>query len=284
MRSSEYTLRTDSGMQLYARLWEAEADTAGVVVIVHGLGEHSGRYAGVASQLTRAGYRVLAFDQRGHGRTAGPRGHVHSYDVLLDDINAFVAEAVCRAHGAPVFLYGHSLGGNLVLNYALRRQPDLAGLVVTSPLLRLTRTVPRWKTLGVRILGRVWPRLSLPDGVDPQLLSRDPAAVRTCLEDPLAHRRVSCRLATQMLDAGDWAVQHASRLKLPLLLMHGDADAVTSHAASVEFARGVSSACQLRIWDGLYHELHWELERDSVIRYIVDWLQNASLGTGNDRS
>ncbi len=180
------------------------------------------------------------------------------------------------AHAVPVFLYGHSLGGNLVLNYALRRQPDVAGLVVTSPLLRLTRSIPRWQSLGAEMLSRVWPGFSLPNGIAPQQLSHDPASVRGCLEDPLVHRRVSCRLATQMLDADEWAVQHASQLKLPLLLLHGDADPVTSHAASEEFAHGMGHGCQLRLWEGLYHELRWEAERDAVIRYIIDWLRDTA--------
>ena len=162
----------------------------------------------------------------------------------------------------------------LVLNYGLRRQPKLNGLVVTSPLLRPAMPVPRWKTLCARVFDRIWPRLTLGSGVDPNLLSRDPSCVDAYATDPLVHRRVSCRLAVQMLDAGNWAVQHASRLQLPLLLIHGGADAVTSPEASVEFAGRVARNCHLRIWDGLYHEPHWEIERESVIQYIIDWLDN----------
>jgi alpha-beta hydrolase superfamily lysophospholipase len=197
---------------------------------------------------------------------------VRDYEVLLNDLQDVIAEARRLDNCLPVFLYGHSFGGNLVVNYALRRQPELAGLVVTSPLLRPTHAVPRWKTICGRTLSSAWPSFTFDNGVERKQLSRDPSALRAYQDDPLVHRRVSARLATQMLDAGEWAIRHAVDMRLPLLLLHGGADEVTSPAASREFASHVACDCELKIWDGFFHEPHWETEREAVLSCIAAWL------------
>jgi alpha-beta hydrolase superfamily lysophospholipase len=272
MESREFVETMTDGTPLHSRLWLPSASPLGVVVIVHGLGEHSGRYEFVAQHLTDAGYRVVAYDQRGHGATPGPRGHVREYEVLLNDLHDVIAEARRLSNFLPIFLYGHSFGGNVVLNYALRRKPELAGLVVTSPLLRPRHDVPLWKRCCARVLSRVWPTFSFDNHVDPKWLSRDDASVEAYRQDPAVHHRVSARLATQMLDAGRWAISHASKMRLPLLLLHGEADEVTSPAASREFASHAACECELKIWEGLFHEPHWEKQREAVLSCIVAWL------------
>lgn len=259
--------------RLYAQLWQPDGDPRGSIAIVHGLGEHSGRYAHVAGHLVDAGYIVIAFDQRGHGRSEGRRGHASSYDILLDDLSLLVSEAFHRCSRRPVFLYGHSMGGNLVLNFALRRELPVNGLVVTSPVLRPTSPPAGWKLAAGRILNRVWPRFSLDNGVDPNDLTHDEAVVAAYRNDPLVHRRVSARLGTALLAAGQWAIDHAAQLSCPLLLMHGSADRLTSPAATAEFASRLEGRCDLKIWDGLFHELQWERERDNVVRFTIDWLR-----------
>lgn len=276
MQHREFELTTPDGTRLFAQSWEPEDDAVGTVAIVHGLGEHSGRYAELAETLGRARYLVLAFDLRGHGRTDGQRGHVGDYNVLLDDIGLLIEGASSRSGRLPIFLYGHSLGGNLVLNYALRRHPHIAGLVVTSPLLRLTSTPPLWKWMLAQVMSRIWPRFSFQGRIDPEDLSHDPAAMRLVEQDPFVHRRVSARLGAQMLDAGQWALDNASQLARPLLLMHGSADPLTSPDASAEFARWAGDKCIFRVWEGLYHELHWETERNAVVQCIIDWMKTTA--------
>lgn len=276
MQDSEFALSTDDGQQLFAQAWEPSGSCAGLVGIVHGLGEHSGRYAAVAESLTSAGYAVVAFDQRGHGRSGGARGHVASYGNCLDDVGRLVELLHERSDGLPQFLYGHSLGGNLVLNFALRRQPALSGLVVSSPLLLPARTLPGWLVAWGRFLDRVWPQAVFSKRVDPADLSHDPAAVEAYRRDPLVHHRVSARLAVGMLDAGQWALQHADRLALPTLLMHGGADRVTSAAASHQLAGHAGQRCTLKIWDGLFHELHWERQRAEVCDFMIQWMRSVS--------
>ena len=239
---------------------------------MHGLGEHSGRYTHLAAFLNQAGYVLLSFDLRGHGKSEGQRGHAPSYEALLNEVSHLLEEAAQRYPDRPRFLYGHSLGGNLVIGYALRRRPQLAGVIATGPLLRPAFEPPAWKmTLG-KIMYSLWPTLSMSNEIDRQGLSRDPEVVRAYNGDPLVHDRVSARLGMDMLEAGLWALEHAAEFPLPLLLMHGSADHITSAQASREFAAQAGDRCTLKIWDGFYHEIHNEPEQGQVFRYLVEWL------------
>ena len=141
MQHIEFAQQAPDGVQFYFQSWQPETPAKAIACLVHGLGEHSGRYAHVGAALNVAGYALLGFDLRGHGKSGGPRGHTPSYETLMDDIGRLLAEARQRYPGQPQFLYGHSLGGNLVLNYALRRKPGLAGVIATSPAIR-TATPP----------------------------------------------------------------------------------------------------------------------------------------------
>lgn len=242
-------------------------------MIVHGLGEHSGRYTHVADRLVGTGWSVVAFDQQGHGRTAGRRGHA-AYESLLDDIELARKTACEDSPEKPCYLYGHSLGGNLVLNSAFRRTGALDGLIVTSPLLRPALRIPYWQRKLARLLKQFWPGLLLKSRIDPLWLSHVPEAVAAYHADPLIHGRVSCQLGVEMLDAGEYALEHAAMLELPILLMHGDADPLTSVEATREFARRTTAPCTLRIWEGMAHELHWERVREQVLTEIVEWLDS----------
>jgi alpha-beta hydrolase superfamily lysophospholipase len=190
---------------------------------------------------------------------------------LLDDIGCLVAK--CSPE-LPRFLYGHSLGGNLVLNFVLRRQPKLAGVVSSSPLLEPGTAPSFWKLAMATALGRLWPSFLFDSGLTAADLSHDRQAVEAYQSDALVHPYVSARLAVQMLAAGRWALTHASRLALPLLLMHGDQDRITSLAATRQFADRASRMCDLFVSNGQYHELHWEANRAETINRVIEWLNN----------
>lgn len=271
MNHQELHWQTADGLEIFGRCWQPDAEIRAVVCLVHGLGEHSGRYAHVAAALTAAGYALLGFDLRGHGRSAGLRGHTPSYKALLDDIALLLEQAERYFPGRPRFLYGHSLGGNLVLNYALRRRPQLAGVVATGPWLRLAFEPSRVQVLLARTMDRLWPAFSQANGLEVTALARDPAVVQAYQDDPLVHDRVSARLFAVCYSAGLWALAHASEFPLPLLLMHGSADRLTSAAASQEFANRAPD-CTFQLWDGFYHELHNEPEKDAVLARMLDWL------------
>ncbi len=274
MQRFEFGWQTKDGLRLYAQGWKPEAELKGVVCLVHGLGEHSGRYEHLAAFLNQAGYALLAFDLRGHGKSGGQRGYAPSYEALLDDIARLLDEAANRYPDLPRFLYGHSLGGNLVINYALRRRPQLAGVIATGPFFRAAFEPPAWKLTLARIMYNLWPTLSLSNELDRQALSRDPEVVRDYDEDPLVHDRLTPRLTMDMFQAGLWALEHASELSLPLLLMHGSADRLCSVQASREFAARAGDRCTLKIWDGFYHEIHNEPEQEQVFEYLLEWLNS----------
>jgi alpha-beta hydrolase superfamily lysophospholipase len=271
MQHLEWDRQSADGVKLYAQLWSPDRQAKGAVTLVHGFGEHSARYAHVAAALTSAGYALLTGDHRGHGRSQGLRGHAPTYDHLMDDIAALVAETERRFPGLPQFIYGHSMGGNLTLNYVLRRRPRLAGAVVTAPWLRLAFEPPRWKVAIARAMDRVYPALLQDTGEDYTVLSRDPRVGQAYAADPLRHGKMSARMFNGLYSAGLWALDHAAEFPLPLLLMHGGADQLTSPAASREFAAKLPG-CTFKIWDGLYHEIHNEPEQDQVLATIVGWL------------
>ncbi|MFQ5814772.1 MAG: alpha/beta hydrolase [Anaerolineae bacterium] len=277
MQHFEFGWQTEDGLRLYAQGWQPETEPRGVVCLVHGLGEHSGRYAHLAAFLNQAGYALLAFDLRGHGKSEGQRGYAPSYEVLLNDISHFLEEAAERYPDRPRFLYGHRLGGSLVIEYALRRRPSLAGMIASGPLFRTAFEPPAWKITLAKIMCSLWPTLSMSNELDRQGLSRDPEVVRAYNEDPLVHDRVSARLGMDMLEAGLWALGHAAEFPLPLLLMHGSADRLCSAQASREFAAQAGHRCTLKIWDGFYHEIHNEPEQGQVFTYLLEWL-NSNLG------
>jgi len=269
----EFNWSTADDLKLYAQGWTPEAAPAGVVCLVHGLGEHSGRYAHVAAALTAADYALLGFDLRGHGKSEGLRGHTPSYDVLMDDIGRLLDEATAGYPARPRFLYGHSLGGNLVLNYSLRRKPGLAGVIATSPALRVATSPPAWKLILGRAMYKIMPGMQMANGLDRSGLARDPEVGRAYGSDPLVHDRISARLALDMLQAGEWALAHAAEFPLPLLLVHGTADRLTSPRATQEFAARTSGDVTLKLWEGFYHETHNEPEKAQVLAFMIDWLQ-----------
>lgn len=273
MKHSEFKFKTFDGLQLFGQSWQPDdVQSRAVICLVHGLGEHSGRYNYVADQITQAGYTLLSFDLRGHGQSQGPRGHTPSYETLLNDINFFLNEVDKNFPELPHFLYGHSLGGNLVLNYILRRQLHLKGVIATDPWLRLAFEPPRVKVILAQITNYIWPSFSQKNGLDTKVLSRDPEVVRTYENDPLVHGNISARMFISIYQSGRWALEHASEFPLPLLLMHGGDDKIISLEASREFASKVTGKCTFRIWDGLYHEIHNEPEKQAVFAFLISWL------------
>src|SRR5262245_17796575 len=214
MRRFEWFQQAGDGPKLFAQCWQPDSEAAAVICLVHGLGEHSGRYSNLATALTDSGYALMAFDHRGHGKSQGPRGHTPSYDTLMDDIGRMLDEAAARFPNLPRFIYGHSMGGNLALNYVLRRRPELAGAIASGPWLRTTFAPPAWKVVLGRTMNNLLPSLTQPSGLDVQAIARDAAVVRAYQGDPLIHERISARLFVSCYDAGLWALDHAAEFAL----------------------------------------------------------------------
>ena len=273
MKTQETTLQTKDGLSLFAQIWEPEDAPQGVVCLVHGIGEHIGRYQHVAEAFTQAGFTFIGYDQRGHGKSPGKRGHTPSYAAMLDDIDSLLALAQRQNPEIPCFLYGHSMGGGEVINYILRRNPQIAGAVATSPWLKTTDEQPALKMLVAKIANQLAPSFTLPNDLDLSGLSRDPEVAVVYQADPLVHNQVSARLGYEGMQAGLWNLENAGKLALPLLLAHGDQDRLTSVQASRDFAARAGENCTLKIWEGMYHETHNEPEREQILAFYIDWIK-----------
>jgi alpha-beta hydrolase superfamily lysophospholipase len=273
MDTSEWKWKTSDGLEMYSKAWVPSGNAKGVVCLVHGLGEHIGRYQPDGEALVERGYILAGFDQRGFGKSGGQRGHTPSLDAYLNDIGSFLAEVARRYPGQPRFLYGHSMGGVLVLAYAPLRQPAIAGVVATGPGLKSAIEKQKIKVLLSKILGRVLPTLSFPGGLDAQMISRDPRVVDEFLNDPLVHPHITAAWGKSMLGAIDLTYKNAPHFPLPLLLMHGANDEIAYPRGSQMFADlAPKDKVTLKMWDGFKHELHTDPEKAEVFKFMCDWM------------
>jgi alpha-beta hydrolase superfamily lysophospholipase len=272
MKTFEWEWKSPDGLMMYSKGWAPEGDPKAVVCLVHGLGEHIGRYNHVGATFSDAGYALLGFDLRGHGKSGGRRGHTSSYDAILDDVTTFIQNAKERYPGKPCFLYGHSLGGNLVLNYILRRKPDLKGVIATSPWLKLAFQPPASKVALGRIMNNIAPGFSQTSGLETAALSYDPAVAAAYVNDPLVHDKISARMFVSTYESGLYAFEHAAEFPLPLLLMHGADDRITSAEASRQFGAAAPKFVTTRIWEKCLHEVHNEAVKGEFLKTMTDWL------------
>ncbi len=242
------------------------------MVLVHGFGEHSRRYLDtVVPFFLQQGIAVIRYDHFGHGRSGGKRGHCSSYQALLELVTHAIALASGEYAGLPCFLYGHSLGGNLVLNQQLRSPGGVSALIASSPYLRLAFQPPSWKMLLGKALLHLYPSLTLDSGLDPGGISRIPEEVARYQNDPLVHRKVSPMFSFPVIAAGKWALAHAPDLNVPTLLLHGTADPIIDYRATQEF-HAANRETTLELFDGGYHELHHDRCREDFFGRMLAWL------------
>lgn len=267
----EWKWQSRDGLQMYARRWQPEGRPKALVCLIHGHGEHINRYNHVGEAFASAGYVMQGYDSRGHGQSGGPRGYTPSYESMLNDTSDFLAEAQKSYPALPVFLYGHSMGGNQVINYALKYPAGLRGAIVTSPWLQLLHKPAPLLAFLVKVLNVIYPAYTQASGLDQKTISRDPAEVQAYATDPLVHDKISARLYSVMEANALHALEHVDKLKVPMLLIHGSADGLSSANGSKELAKKAGSIISLRIWEGLYHETHNEPEKAEVIQTMIDW-------------
>jgi alpha-beta hydrolase superfamily lysophospholipase len=261
------------GTTLFTRRWTPDGDVKGVVGLVHGVCEHSGRWEHVGQHLSKAGYVLSAFDLRGHGQSTGRRGDVR-FGPTLQDLDELLQEERVRMPGRPLFMYGQSLGGLLVLTYGLDRKPSLAGAVVSAPALHTALREQRLKIFLMRLVGGLVPSMTLPAGLDDTLLSRDPVMVQDRRADPLVHDRASAGLALDGLAAIDRVRRDVAEFPAPLSLIHGGADRINYLSGSEEIASKVRGDCTLRVSEGVFHQPHNDPDRKRILDDIVSWLDD----------
>lgn len=266
--------KNKAGLSLRSLEWPVERPRA-VVAFLHGQGEHIGRYAHVAQWFNRHQIAWIGHDHQGFGKSEGQKGHAPGLEAYLDDVDILLDEVRQRYPDAPVFLYGHSMGGNLALNYALRKKPTgIKGLIATGPWIRLAFEPPAIKIWAGRLLKGIFPTLSLPTGLDVHKISRDTAVVEAYVNDPLVHDKVSAAAGIDLMEGAAWLNQYADAAPFPMLLMHGGADGLTSPPATAELSARLRGPISHREWSGLYHEIHNEPEKEEVFEFTYDWMSS----------
>ncbi|MEQ9302122.1 MAG: alpha/beta hydrolase [Cyclobacteriaceae bacterium] len=271
MHTDELELRTKDGLTLTGKIWRPEGEPKKIICLVHGHGEHIGRYEHFAAHFVECGIALFAVDLRGHGKSEGKRGHAPSYDLLMSDVEELVKAARVEYNDTPIILYGHSMGGNLVAGFILQNNmKELEAAVLSSPWLTLAFDPPSVQVKLAKFVRKLLPSFTQHSKLDVQLLSKDPEVIKAYQEDPLVHDLVSPSLFLSIIKGGQDALSKASELKLPTLVMHGDDDKITSADSSGRFAR--DAGAEYKLWKGLKHEPHNEPEQKEVLTYVSDWI------------
>jgi alpha-beta hydrolase superfamily lysophospholipase len=274
MNPKSFKYLSKDGLTLSGRGWVAPTvNPQGIVHLVHGLGEHSGRYDHVGNKFAKAGYHLIGFDLRGHGLSEGRRGHSPSISHLMEDIQALIDESTkYLGNSLPRFFYGHGFGGNLVIHFGMQRSSNFKGFIVTSPAFSTTRPQKQLKLTMAKFIAKLLPGIRLKNEINPEALSRNTAIVQTYRKDVYVQNKVSARLGLDLLESGQLALENAKGWDSPMLLMHGSADHITAYPASEKFARHAAGQVEFVRWDGYYHELHHDLGHEAVIEKMIQWL------------
>jgi alpha-beta hydrolase superfamily lysophospholipase len=267
----EGTIESADGTRLSYRAWP-KAGAELTFAVVHGLGDHARRYERFAQAMTRYGFGTFAVDLRGHGKSAGLRGHVDRWSQWTDDVAAFVTH-VEGISGGEVVPLGHSFGGATLLSTVLEHKvPNTRRFVLSSPALRLKVSVPPLKLKLGRAASKILPRLTLNNEVDPKTLSRLPEVVEAYRTDPLVHNKISLRMYSEWADACKRIFAHAGEIKLPFLILAGTDDQLIDPEGSNELHELTSPVSELRLLEGRYHEPFNDLENEEVFSLIAHWL------------
>ena len=271
------TVRTRDGVDLVLRHWPAVGSVRGTLVIVHGLGEHIGRYEHVAGHLVARGWAVSGYDQRGHGASQGKRGALRTADDLIDDLTRVIAAVRVASPVRPFVLLGHSMGGLVAAQFVAEARGAVDALVLSSPVLEAGLTLAQRVQLA---LGHALaPDLAMSNQIDAKMISHDPAVVRAYVNDPLVHDRVTARLARALVNGGKTVLARAGRWPVPTLLLWAGEDKLVSPRGSAAFAAAApAAALRAKCFAGLYHEIFNERDATPVFAALDEWLDPRRAG------
>ena len=263
-------ITTVDGLSLFYRRWDPKTTVAANVLIVHGLGEHSGRYVHVGRSFAEAGFRTVAFDLRGHGRSGGKPVFIRRYDELAADVDYVVNHLI----GNPAFLFAHSFGAQIVLWTVQHFRLELKGIISSAVWLALAHAPPRWQVIVAKKLNRRIPGLRFATGIDSEKLSHDQTQLDSLEDLDLVHRFVTIRMYLEAVRAAT-EILRARVIKFPILMVHGDEDEVTSREVAENFFNGLQSPSKtFKIYPGFRHELHNETDRTKVLADYVEWMRS----------
>ena len=269
---SETTFTTADNFTVFEQTWKADTPR-GIVLITHGIAEHSGRYDHVAQSLVAGGFSVIGFDLRGHGKSSGRRNYVNSFQEYLNDLQDVLTRAKKTYPDLPLFLFGHSMGGGIVALYTIERKPDVSGILLSAASVKVSDEISPLLQKLSGIISAIFPKLPVVK-LESKDISKDPKVVEAYDTDPLNYRGgVLARTGAELLNSTKKISAHAAAISLPILIMHGSSDKLADISGSEMLFEKVSSKDKtLKLYDGLYHEILNEPEQDQVKADILSWL------------
>ncbi len=266
-----YAWQNSKGQKIFGQSWTTEQPRA-LICHFHGQSDHSTRFTHVAGFFTKNNVNFFAADFPGHGYSDGKRGHIIKFYEYIETVEIVYREATKLFPDLPVFIYGHSMGGNVCINHALLAKQNIRGYIITSPWIRLAFEPPAWKIALGKSIKSFYPALQQPTGLNPALISHDKEVVEKYKSDKLVHGKITTSAFFEILSNGKDILVNAERLKYPMLLLHGTADGLTDHKASREFAAMRPDLITYKEFEGLYHEMHNEPEKQQIFDTILNWI------------
>ena len=258
----------------YGQSWSPKEIEA-VIIITHGMGEHCGRYGGhFAEAFLKKNIAVFTIDLFGHGKTTGKRGDTPGFNETLDSLDEMLSITKDKFGNIPTFLFGHSLGGNLVGNFILRRQSDITAAIMSSPMLRLAFVPPAWKMKVGGLLRNIYPKFTETINLEYSALSRDLKEVEKYKADPLNHNQITINYSLPFFEAGEWAIRNAGILNKPVYIYHGTKDRITDMQGSIDYAEVAGDMATFKLYEGGYHELHNDICKDEVLSDLTNWVES----------
>ncbi len=270
-QSDAVTESTHEG--LYYRHWPANDQTKGVVLLVHGLGEHCQRYDHLAAHINQHGYALSSMDLPGHGKSDGLRGHVDSFEVYEKAVLELYERTKSSHSNTPIFLLGHSMGGLIATKLLLNHQDKFQGALLSGAAIQSPQEPPAWQVAIIKFIAKLFPKAKML-ALDASAVSRDPAVVEKYMNDPLVSKeKLSAQFLVSMTNAMQECKDNAQNIGLPLNIMHGSADVMTAPEGSQFLQDAVSSSDkQLTLYDGLFHEIFNEPEGEDIFAEMVAWM------------
>ena len=266
-----YKIKTKDELSLQIQQWNKSNNIKANILIIHGLGEHQGRYNHVADYYTNHKFGVYSYDQRGHGKSEGKRGHSPGIEFSLNDLERVIKTLPSK----PLFIYGHSFGGNILTNFLLRKKPkNINGAILSAPWFKLVKQLNPLEKFLIRILNNIAPSLTQNNRLNENDLSHDESICKTYINDPLRTGKVSIRLFHDFFKSGIWAIENATNLSTKTLLIHGSKDLIVDKNGTLEFAKNAGKICDYKIFSNTKHEPHNDFTKEEVLSFTLNWLQN----------
>tara|TARA_B100000780_G_scaffold275077_1_gene241080 strand:+ start:678 stop:1505 length:828 start_codon:yes stop_codon:yes gene_type:complete len=264
-----YRVKTQDQLSLHVQKWNKNVDTKASIFIVHGLGEHQNRYAHMAEFYCSNGFQVYSYDQRGHGKSEGKRGHSPGLQFNLNDLK----DVLKTIRTKKLFLYGHSFGGNVLANFILRNKLlSFKGIILSAPWLKLSETPSLFDRILARTMNIFYPSFTKDKNIDPTSISTIRSSQELYKEDPLNHNRISARLFCEFFESGLWALKNAKMLKIKTLIVHGDKDDVISKNGSILFAKNSLGKAKYKIFKNTKHEIHNDITQKKLFLFVMKWM------------